>query len=146
MNATFEKLTSTDKRLYGPQKLLLCGFPAKAHSAFQSILEMSGLGDVPVVWVSREQANETVSNLMSLPSGNGTGVDSTLPRAVIVGGIAEKMLHRLMNVCRQSGMKAALWAVVTPVSETWTLQDLLTELQEERRAMAMARGKQPEKR
>jgi hypothetical protein len=40
-----------------------------------------------------------------------------------------------MGGCRQAQMKPALWATLTPTSETWALQDLLKELSAERRAM-----------
>ena len=62
-------------------------------------------------------------------------VSSTLPRAVIVSGLTEAQLISLMNVCKKSGMQPALWACLTPVSETWPLQQLLTELAREREAM-----------
>jgi len=64
----------------------------------------------------------------------GLGASSDLPRAVIVSGIQEKQLHALMALCRKTGMQPDLWAVLTPISEKWTLQALLSELQAEKRA------------
>jgi hypothetical protein len=53
--------------------------------------------------------------------------------------VSEAQLISLMNVCKKSGMQPALWACLTPVSETWPLQQLLTELAREREAMQKKR-------
>jgi hypothetical protein len=52
-----------------------------------------------------------------------------------VGGITEAQLRALMTVAKKSGIQKVLWAVLTPISETWTLSRLLAELSAERRAM-----------
>lgn len=133
-NATFEKVTTSDKPLYGPRKLLLCGFPAGAQAKFDAVLGMAGLNEVPRGWVARDRADRLLSELFQDPDGDGKGQASDLPRAVIVAGITEKELIRLMTVCKQAGMQSALWATLTPTSENWTMQALLDELAAERRA------------
>jgi len=139
---TFEKVIASDKSMYGPRKLLLCGFPADVQPKFKTLLEMIGLADLPGIWLALEQAELRLTDLLNLADGTGEGVSSLLPRAIIVSGITEKELHTLMNACRQTGMKAALWAAVTPTSETWTLEQLVTELEAERTAMKkMKKGK-----
>lgn len=136
MNAgTFEKVTQSTKALYGPRKLLLCGFAASMQANFAKVLEFSGLAELDVVWVSAAQADDEIGQLMELTPGTGTGIDSDLPRAIVVAGIGENELHSLMNACRASGMKSALWAVLTPVSEKWTLRQLLVELEAEHTAL-----------
>lgn len=139
---TFEKVTASDKPMYGPRKLLLCGFPADAQPKFKTLLKMAGLADLPAIWVAAAQAGLRLTDLLDLADGTGERVSSLLSRAIIVSGITEKELHTLMNACRQTGMKAALWAAVTPTSETWTLEQLLTELEAERTVMKnMKKGK-----
>jgi hypothetical protein len=56
-----------------------------------------------------------------------------------VSGIQEKQLHSLMALCRKTGMPPTLRAVLMPISEKWTLQGLLSELQAERKAMQRKR-------
>lgn len=133
---TFEKVHHSDNPLYGPPKLLLCGFSNQAQDQFRTILSMVGLEAVPVIWAHADHARETLRALLTLPDGTGAGMPSTLPRAVIVSGITENQLHGLMTRCRQSGMGPALWATVTPTSEDWALGNLLGELQAEREAFA----------
>lgn len=134
-NSNFEKVTRSGKRLYGPRKLLLCGFGAEAQKKFQTVLGMAGLGDVPRVWVATPQGAMTLADLLELADGSGAETASALPRAVIVAGITEAQLIGLMTVCKKSGMQQTLWAVLTPVSERWTVQQLLAELAREREAL-----------
>ena len=133
--AKFEKITNSATLLYGPPKLLICGFPKSAQSKFKSLLGSAGLAGIPTIWATKPLSLEVMSELTKLPDDTGLGESSDLPRAVIVSGIQEKQLHSLMALCRKTGMKPAMWAVLTPISEKWTLQALLSELQAERRAM-----------
>lgn len=140
-NSTFEKVKRSDTRMYGPPKLMLCGFSATAQPKFMSVLKMAGLGEVPVVWVSQADTKNTLAELLEMPDGSGTDNGSTLPRAIIVSGITENQLHSLMTVCRKTGMQQALWAALTATSETWPMGQLLAELQAERKALSKNRKK-----
>ena len=131
----FEKVTQSDNPLYGPRKLIVCGFAAALQAKFSKVLEFAGLRGLSTVWAAEEQAGDDIGHLMELPADTGAGTDSTLPRAIIVAGISENELHTLMNTCRASGMQPSLWAVLTPVSETWTLRQLVAELEAERDAL-----------
>lgn len=141
--AGFEKVSRSEKLLYGPRKLLLCGFGAEARAKFSAVLGMVGLADVPRVWVAAQQGSMTLASLLELPDGSGAEDASALPRAVIVAGITEAQLIGLMSVCKESGMQSALWAVLTPISEKWTAQQLLDELAREREALRKKKGSRP---
>ncbi|MGB5987424.1 MAG: DUF3783 domain-containing protein [Desulfobacterales bacterium] len=129
---TFSKVSRSDSLLYGPPKLILCGFPAAAQPKLQKVLAMVGLEKIPAVWAAENQTQMTLTELLELPAGSGEGQSSSLPRTLIVSGITENQLHGLMNACRQSGMQGALWATLTPTSESWTLKYLLEHLLAER--------------
>jgi hypothetical protein len=137
--AKFEKITKSAALLYGPPKLLLCGFPKSAQSKFISLISSAGLADVPLVCATKAHSVAVLFELLKLPDRTGLGEPSDLPRAVIVSGIQEKQLHSLMALCRKTGIKKTMWAVLTPTSEKWTLQALLSELQAERKAMQRKR-------
>ena len=96
---------------------------------------MAGLEKVPVVWALETQLDKSLADLAALPPGSGRGESSPLPRAVIVSGITQRQLQTLMAVARKTGMKQALWATLTPHSETWPLKGLLAELLAERKAI-----------
>jgi hypothetical protein len=133
--STFEKVTRSEKLFFGPRKLLLCGFTAESQEKFNTVLGMVGLADVTKVWVTTQQGSTPLADLLELPDGSGSGAASALARAVIVAGITEAQLISLMTVCKKSGMQQPMWAVLTPVSEKWTVSQLLTELAREREAL-----------
>ena len=132
----FEKLERSKNVLYGPRKLILCGFSAPAQAKFKTLLDMIGCTDLPLVWTNSENYRLTLSELLELENGYRQGHGSDMVRAIIASGITQIELHRLMNGSRQAGMQKALWAVLTPVSEKWTLSKLLHELKAEQKKMA----------
>ncbi len=134
-DAKFEKVSRTDQPLYGPRKLLLCGFSQSVQPNFNKLLELIGLSEIPKVWVTENQADIQVGELLKLEDSSGWGISSELPRAIIMAGITQNEMHELMTGCRKSRMKQTLWATLTPTSEAWTIQSLLTELAAEHEAM-----------
>jgi hypothetical protein len=134
-DATFEKVSPSDQLLYGPRKLLLCGFSESVQPNFNKLLEIIGLSEIPKVWITDSQADINLGELMALPDNTGFGVSSELPRAIIMAGITQSEMHGLMSGCRQAQMKPPLWATLTPTSETWTIRSLLDELAAEHEAM-----------
>jgi len=134
--ASFKKLSRSDEPLYGPRKILLCGFSPSDQNSFMSLIAQAGLRDAPQVWVAADQTDMLVADLLRLPDQTGHGQASTLPRAVILSGVTENEIHRLMALNRKISRQATIWATVTPVSETWTLKNLLRELQAERKALS----------
>ena len=131
----FEKVSQSDEPMYGPRKLLICGFPSDAHPKFAKFLEIIGLPDLPKIWVAEAHAGSLISDVLALEDNTGWGVSSELPRAIIMCGLTQNELHLLMSASRQAGMKPPLWATLTPTSETWSVQDLLKELAAEHQAM-----------
>jgi hypothetical protein len=117
----FQKVDQSDNLLYGPRKLLLCGFPADAQSKFMMLLKMIGLSEMPMVWVTEDQADIHVGELALLEDVAGSGNSSDLPRAIVMSGISQNELHILMAGCRKSGMQQPLWATLTPTSEAWPI-------------------------
>ena len=66
---TFTRVPRSDKRLYGPLKLLLCGFPAQAQPKMALVLEAVGMAEVPVIWLTEDQADNSLLELLELPGG-----------------------------------------------------------------------------
>ena len=131
----FEKVSPSDKPMYGPRRLLICGFPSEAQPKFVKFLEIIGLPDLPKIWVAEVHAASLISDLLTLEDNTGWGESSGLPRAIIMCGLTQNELHLLMSASRQAGMKPPLWATLTPTSESWAVQDLLKELAAEHKAM-----------
>jgi hypothetical protein len=136
-DAKFEKIGKTERPLYGPKKLLVCGFSADGRKRFAAAQKTAGIGAVDTVWMDASHAEHRLADLMEIPGDieNEAASAADLPRAVIVGGISETQLRSLMTVAKKTGLQQVLWAVLTPTSERWTLARLLAELESERRAM-----------
>ena len=58
---------------------------------------------------------------------------------LLMSGLTQNELHRLMAAYRNAGRSRQIWATLTPFSEKWPLEHLLNELQAEERAMKNAR-------
>ncbi|MFO8083904.1 MAG: DUF3783 domain-containing protein [Desulfobacterales bacterium] len=137
---TFTKVARSENRLYGPRKLLVCGFPRAEQSEFLNIVKLSEIEELPTVWAESAQADETLKTLFAMEDMTGFANESKFLRAVIMGGITQKELHQLMGKYRSNGMAPSLWAVLTPTSENWTLRMLLEELDAERCKMRKKNG------
>jgi hypothetical protein len=135
----FEKVGKTEKRMYGKRQLLVCGYPPGEQSALLSLLEQIGLGDLPVVFTRAGDSEKTLKAVMNSDDRTGLGQESPMKRAVIMSGLTQNELHALMSAYRTSGMHAQLWASLTPISENWTVDALLNELQAESEAMKKKR-------
>ena len=134
--AKFKKMSHSHEPLYGPRKMLLAGFSPAAQVKFRVMINQAGLQDVPLVWLGIEQEDMLLADLLQLPDQSGWRQGSDLPRAVILSGMTENEIHRLMTLNRKTRKQATLWATITPVSETWTLTQLFHELQAERKALS----------
>ena len=131
----FEKVMASDEPMYGPRKLLICGFSSEIQPHVAKLLEVLKLSDIPRIWVTAEHAGSLISDVLALEDNTGWGVTSELPRSIIMCGLTQNELHLLMSGSREAGMKPPLWATLTPTSESWTIQDLLKELAAEHQAM-----------
>lgn len=126
---------SAKKRLYGPRAVLVCGYAAAEQELFLAMLERFRLADLPARFPTGEDLDRPVGELLALHPGHGHGVDSPLPRAVVLSGITEKELSTIMAAWKHLGLPRQNWATLTPTSERWPLMDLLTELDLERLAL-----------
>lgn len=131
----FDKIDASDTLMYGPRRMVLCGYESETQPRFKILLKEIGISDLPLVWASTQDANRTLSEIFEQADNIGEGQSSELPQAILVAGITQNELHSLMNGCRQAGLRPHLWAVLTPTSEKWTLIKLLAELEAERMFM-----------
>jgi hypothetical protein len=134
-DGTFQKVEKSEKQMYGPRGLLVCGWPLEERERVFMLLEQAGINEIPVVFVSDEDGDKSLQEILGLPDRHGMMDPSTFRRAGVMSGFTEKELHGLLGVYRQSGLPQQLWATLTPVSETWSIRDLLEELAREAEAM-----------
>ena len=121
--------------MYGPRQLLVCGYTSGQQPIFLALLNQIDMADLPVKFITDADSHRTLKDILALKEKRGENKPSTLSQAIIMCGLTHKELHRLMGVYRGSGFPKQLWATLTPVSENWTVKDLLEELAKESEAM-----------
>ncbi|OIO03040.1 MAG: hypothetical protein AUJ49_05200 [Desulfovibrionaceae bacterium CG1_02_65_16] len=126
---------SAKKRLYGPRAALVCGYAAAEQATLLDMLARFHMADIPVVFATGADMDQTVGQALAATPRHGRGEDSPLPRAMVLAGITEKELSTIMAAWKHLGLPRQNWATLTPTSEGWPLSDLLTELDLERVAL-----------
>lgn len=126
---------SARKRLHGPRACLACGYTAAEQDILLAMMARWSFADVPALFAGAADMDRPVGDILREPAGYGQGQDSPLPRAVVLSGLTEKELNTFMAAWKHLGLPRQNWAALTPTSESWTLIDLLTELDLERAAL-----------
>lgn len=132
---TFKKVGVSDERMYGPRAMLVCGFSPPEQETVMGLLESIDLAEVPVIFATDADTGSCLCELLSLPHRSGLNTDCDIDRAVVLSGITEGELQKILSSYRGSGLPRPLWATLTPFSEDWALSALLEELKKERMAM-----------
>ena len=135
----FRKVEKSEKKLHGPRKLIVCGYPDLDRRALLSLLAENGFKDLPVIFVTTQDSKKTLSDILTLDDRSGQDDFSQMERALIMSGFTQNELHRLMTAYRNSGLPTQLWATVTPISENWPVEKLLGELAAEAEAFKKQR-------
>ncbi len=134
-DSSFTPVGESDERMYGEPKIIFCGHPASEQQLLLALLGKVGLTDLPVVFLSGEQADMSLERVVAeLPHKTGMEINSDLRRAVVVSGLSEKDLREFMAAYRTIGLTQPIWAALTPSSEKWTVKELINELVAEHRA------------
>jgi hypothetical protein len=131
----FNRIERSDKKMYGPRGLLVCGYPEEERSSFINFISSLDMEEVHVIFAGNSDIEKTVGALLNQNHKDGITGPSDLPRAVIMSGLTQYELHGLMDAYRGAGFVSQIWASLTPHNETWTLKALLIELLAEARAM-----------
>ncbi len=135
----FKKVGKSEKKMYGPRKLLVCGYTEPSQRALLSLVKENGFDSFPVIFATNGDLQKTLKEVLDSDDRQGQGEASDMKRAVIMSGLTQKELHTLMAAYRGSELPAQLWATLTPVSEAWSVADLLDELAAEAEAMKKQR-------
>jgi len=132
---TFKEIGESAQPMYGPRGMLVCGFAPAEQDAIMKFLGDILLADLPVIFATTANSEERLGDLLTRPDQSGRNADCGPVRAIVLSGITEKELHRIISAYRDVGLPRPLWASLTPFSEGWTLTALLEELKKERIAM-----------
>ena len=131
----FQKIDKSEKKMYGPRGLLVCGYQEEERILFLDFINKIKMSDIPVIFAVNEDVEKDLGDLFNFKHKSGITGASELPRSVIMSGLSQSELHGLMGAYREAGFIRQIWASLTPTSETWTLKALLIELLAEAKAI-----------
>ena len=125
--------------MYGVRKLLVCGYSEPEQQVLLSLINGSKLIPVPVIFAITGDEQRALKEVLESDDGYGLGEVSDMKRAIIMSGFTQKELHFLMTDYRKAKLPTQLWATLTPISEKWSVTDLLEELAAEGEALKKQR-------
>jgi hypothetical protein len=134
-HGTFKKVGNSRKKMYGPRGILVCGYQPGEQSSLLYLLEENGFRGLPVIFVTDDYSTKSLKEISAFNHKAGLGKQSDMRRAIIMSGFTQKELYKLMAIYRLSEMPSPLWATLTPISEKWSISQLLDELTAESEAM-----------
>jgi len=118
--------------MYGPRGILVCGFSSNERKTILKIFTNKKFKHLPVVFTDSEDRLELMKDMITRAHQTGMGHECGLEHAIIMSGLTEKELHRTMKAYKEVKLPKPLWATLTPTSESWTVEALISELNSER--------------
>ncbi|MBC2715721.1 MAG: DUF3783 domain-containing protein [Desulfobacteraceae bacterium] len=132
MSHSLKVVGESQKRMYGPRGILVCGFSSDERKAILKMFNNKKFKNLPVIFTANEDKMELMKDMIK--RAHQTGLDSKcrMERAIIMSGLTEKEFHRTMSAYKKLKLPKPLWATLTPTSENWTVDALISELSSER--------------
>jgi hypothetical protein len=134
--SSFKPVGQSDNRLFGPRKVLVHGLdPRDRQRLITHLATTKEFGDLPLLCPGREDLSCTLEELFAREDQNASDDHVLASPFVIMGGLLEHELHAFMKIYKSLQLPRPIWATLTPISATWSLGDLLTELTREHQTM-----------
>ena len=132
MSHSLKVVGDSQKRMYGPRCILVCGFLSEERQSILKMFTDKKFKKLPVVFTDNKDRSELMKDLIAKEHKQGLESACTLDRAIIMSGLTEMELHRTMKTYKTLKLPKPLWATLTPTSENWTVEYLISELNNER--------------
>ncbi len=138
MNHSLKVVGESKKRMYGPRGILVCGFSSEERKSILKMLSDKKFKNLPVVYTANNDRTELMKDIIT--RAHKTGLEDEcrpenecrFDRAIIMSGLTEKEFHRTMKTYKKLKLAKPLWASLTPTSENWTVEKLISELNSEK--------------
>ncbi|MCD6586182.1 MAG: DUF3783 domain-containing protein [Desulfobacteraceae bacterium] len=132
MNHSLKVVGESREKMYGPRSLLICGFSSDERKTILKIFKNKKFKNLPIVYITDEDRLERMKNMVIRDHESGLDSECGLERAIIMSGLTEKELHLTMSAYKKMKLPKPLWATLTPTSQNWTVEALISELNNER--------------
>lgn len=118
-----------------PQQILSYGLDEVQCKIIDSIVNSIGMEHKIIV---KEKANEKVGYLCGFrgfSSAKGNCENPPEKQCLIFSGIQRKNIDRLLSELKTNNINVPLKAMVTPSNQSWSLKELIDELEKEHKMM-----------
>ena len=132
MSHSLKVVGDSKNRMYGPRGIVVCGFTPEERQTILKMFNDKKFKHLPVVYTTMNDRTELMKDMISRTHQTGLENECGLDRAIIMSGLTEKELHRTMKTYKKLKLPKPLWATMTPTSENWTVENLISELNSER--------------
>ena len=132
MSHSLKVVGESQKRMYGPRGILVCGFSSEDRKTIMKMFNDKKFKNLPVVFTTGDDRTELMKDMITKPHQTGLENECALDRAIIMSGLTEKEFHRTMKTYKKLKLTKPLWATLTPTSENWTVESLIAELNSEK--------------
>ncbi len=132
MSHSLKVVGDSKKRMYGPRGILVCGFSSDERKSILKMFNDKKFKKLPVVYTGSEDRSELMKDMITRAHQSGLESECGLDRAIIMSGLTEKEFHRTMTAYKKLKLAKPLWATLTPTSENWTVEKLISELNSEK--------------
>jgi hypothetical protein len=106
------------------------------HCLKTALEDSEGFKDLPMICPEETDTRLTLEELFNREGRTDpTARAAHLTPFVIMAGLLEHELHSFMQFYKTLPLPRPIWATLTPISATWTLEALLEELTQEHQAL-----------
>jgi hypothetical protein len=132
MSHSLKVVGESENRMYGPRGLLVCGFSSDERKTILKMFNDKNFKRLPVVYTTSDDRTELLKDVITRAHKTGLEDECGLDLAIIMSGLTEKEFHRIMSTFKKLKLPKPLWATLTPTSENWTVEKLISELNSEK--------------
>jgi uncharacterized protein DUF3783 len=132
MSHSLKVVGESKNRMYGPRGILVCGFSSEERKTILKMLSDKKFKNLPVIYTTEDDRTVIMKDIISRAHKTGLENECKLDRAIIMSGLTEKEFHRTMKTYKKLKLTKPLWATLTPTSENWTVESLISELNSEK--------------
>jgi len=131
MSHSLKVVGKSKKRMYGPRAIMVSGFTPDERQILLKMFKNKKFKKIPVVYTSDKDKPVLVKEMFQRDNLSGFDENCSLNNAIIMSGLTEKEFHFTMSAYKKTKLPKPLFATLTPTSENWTVDSLVTELKNE---------------
>lgn len=132
----FTKLENGDDAGFGPESILVCGFPEQASPSLGSLLKSICAEQHRVQLCSKAMLAQNLGQALLTEDPDEPAAPDQLPRVMILSGLSNRQIHDFVDRFSSTGLPRPIFASTTPTNLDMPLRTLLLALLKEHQVMS----------